>query len=137
MLNSVGVPASGYPFPILPLPSTSASGNLSSLVSEQTSSSLFSAALSNPGFTKEGIAFLALMALGKEDDKDDQLTSAQKLALITLMLGGGQNTDISVFSSSFRTQILNYTPIFPAGYAADASAVSAQRTSGQLYDANV
>lgn len=137
MLSSVGATPSVYPFPVLPLPSVSASGNLSSFVREQTTSSLFSAALSNPGFTKEGIAFLALMALSKEDGNDEKLTSAQKLALIALMLGGGQNTDISVFSSSSTTQILNYMPAFPAGYAADASAVSANRTSGLLYDANV
>ncbi len=129
MINSVSTVNSNYQ--MLQPKTLSGTANVS-----METSSYSSVNVSNSGLTDNGLALLALLALGKQKD-DEKVSTPEKIALLAMLLGvsgSPQNIDITMLASN-NLQVLN--PASTSGYTSGAAPVSTPSSNGTLYDASV
>lgn len=129
MINSVSTVNSNYQ--MLQPKTLSGTANVS-----METSSYSSVNVSSSGLADNGLALLALLALGKQKN-DEQVTTAEKIALLAMLLGvsgSPQNIDITMQAPD-NLQVLN--PASTSGYTAGAAPISAPASNGTLYDASV
>ena len=117
----------------------SVAGNVSNIgngVSTSTSVISSSSLVETGGLTKEGVAFLALLAMA--DDEEKKLTLAQRMALLAVLLGAVEHTNllnINTFSMSMSASVDSSGMLL--GYESSGASVSASPVVGALFNASI
>lgn len=90
---------------------------------------------SSPAFSKEGMTFLAMMALGKKGD--DSVSTMERLALLAMMFQKSEKlemTDMEMLPQGFGGMNFTYVSAVPQTYTARALSGRAPSPAGLTLD---
>ena len=122
---------------ISPMQSTPVLHTQSAQSVSQSTNNTSTQTVTQEGFTDVGLAFLALLALSKEDD-DNKLELYQKAALLAIALNlatSNQYTEISSVSQISTSESFNAT-LLNNSYNAGGSNISSS-PKGMLYNSSI